>query len=1062
MNGSVLQAAVAEQGYDRHYFVVAETNDNSATMFGSTTPINTELGYDGNHRAIFRNFVGTNESRIPVLEDAQNPSIDAGVYRLLHWRAQSGGRVGFSIDGNAIHELTQNVSTNAVNIQFIGNLDAAATNNSDRFNGKIKIVLVVNGPLDEADRLRIEGYLFHTYGAFTIAPGHPYETEAPLFTIPFTLQTATLASGPTFSLPFNNDFAHPDGTTGLIITTMMVAEQEPTVTVAGVPARLVNRTFGENDNLGTRYIQATYYSDVVSNGSKSISVDIPGIDYIDRPLFLAVSSVGGNQIRSWKDAFLQLASPPGSPDGITVPSVAYDINDIVYGVLIGDQDASPPADMAALATIDELSGNMRAQTSSKITITSAASEDLFWDIQGSPQFLVASAVVFSSAEADVLAIDDPTDSMVFARAFGTTARDVPVSGYYIGADPSAIEMRVVDGDDESEIVAWTQVDPAPANGAWSGAISVPQGANYRLQARRAGGTDPDVIGRAVFGVGIWAVLYGQSNMVNFSGKERPPVDPHTVGAYYYYDRLADRTKGIGFMPGANGARALAKSLFERSGIPIGLINGAASGVAISALEPDAPLTDHYESLLAQMTAVGEQFELILWHQGEGNSGAPTIEDYSASLSTIHQGIAAHAGLTVAQMPLVLAGLGIETTTGSGQVGSDQGWSEIEDILTRLPGVMTSVHYAHVNLDVELDDSIHWTGPGYTNAGNRYAHEIARLFGDEPQSAVLSITATNAQSTTTDVVIDHGIGTDFTPTAGITGFEVSVDNFATPVACTGERIDATTIRLTHAPLATTGRTLRHMWGKDPDRTGLVTDNGALNMPLGRVLSIDVASSFDPDAAAFNPRWDIDPNDASTITETGGVVSAIASRIPSAFSLEQTNSSNMPSVGVNAMNGLDVLTFNDQYMTFVGSPMDQMTGEWTFAFVYLCASDTNRYVMEIEDDDEIIINTRRTPGHFRNVILGAPRDDDAASLGPIGVILRFSGSTANFEIFGAHAYTDSLSRSESGLVNVRGAFGARSNFRNQFIGDIARAKAWNHYFDGDDYDDLKAYLVSTYGL
>ncbi|MEM7644608.1 MAG: sialate O-acetylesterase, partial [Pseudomonadota bacterium] len=1112
VNGSVLQAAVAEQGYDRHYFVVAETTDAAATIFGSSTPINTKLGYDGNHRATFTNFIGTGTNRIPMPEGGANPSIDSGAYRLLHWRAQSGGRPGFSIDGGTVEEITSNISTNATNIEFIGNVNGTATSGNDRFNGKIKIVLVVNGPLDEADRLRIEGYLFHTYGAFTIAPGHPYETEAPLFTIPFTLQSSTLASGPTFSLPFTDNFAHPDGATGLIITTMMVAEQEPTVTVAGVPARLVNRTFGDNVNVGTRYIQATYYADVLTNGSKTISVDIPEIEYPNKPLFVAVSAVGGNQIRSWTDAFVQLPSPPGSPDGITVPGVEYGVNDIIYGVLIGDQDASPPADMAALATIDELSGNMRAQTSSRITISSAASEDLFWDIQGSPQFLVASAVVFSSAEVDQLAIDDPTDSMVFARAFGTTSRDVSVSGYYTGADPSGIEMRVVDGDDDSEIVAWSQVDAAPANGVWSGAISVPQGANYRLQARRAGSTDADAIGRAVFGVGIWAVLYGQSNMVNFTNRSEGLIDAHTVGAFYDPGRdpnpqipgdLGEPVRGIGFMRDANGGRALAKSLFERSGIPIGLINGAASGVEVAALDPDPPAQKHFAPLLEQMTAVGEQFELILWHQGEGNSGAPTIEDYSASLLKIHEGIAAHAGLTVAQMPLILAGLGTE----QGTIGNDQGWSEIEDILTRLPSEMTNVHYSHVNIDTVNLDSVHWNGAGYTNAGNRYAHEIARLFGDEPESAVLSITASNPQSTTTDVVIDHGIGTDFTPTAGISGFEVSIDDFTTPVACTGARIDATTIRLTHASIATTGRKVRHMWGKNPDRTGLVTDNGALGMPLGRVLSIDVepstsqaisgsanasaqasgaldlsqsvsgaasasanaagsvevpAAGFDPDAAAFNPTWDIDPNDASTITESGGVVSAIASRIASAFSLEQTDAGNRPSVGVNTMNGRDVLTFNDQYMRFVGSPMDGMTGEWTFAFVYLCASNSNRYVMEIEDDDGIIIQTRRTPGDFRNVILSAPRTSLSASLGPVGVTLRFSGTTARFEIFGSHTYSNAVSRSESGLVNVQGAFGARSNFGNQFIGDIARAKAWNHYFDGTDYDDLKAYLTTTYGL
>ncbi len=106
---------------------------------------------------------------------------------------------------------------------------------------------------------------------------------------------------------------------------------------------------------------------------------------------------------------------------------------------------------------------------------------------------------------------------------------------------------------------------------------------------------------------------------------------------------------------------------------------------------------------------------------------------------------------------------------------------------------------------------------------RFARSVTTVYGATSGHPKWFISAAaSVDATTTKVTVAHGIGTDFTPAAGITGFQISGDNGASwMVPSAAVRADATTIILTHPPLATTpARRLRYQYGAAPDTRSAV--------------------------------------------------------------------------------------------------------------------------------------------------------------------------------------------------------------------------------------------------
>lgn len=331
---------------------------------------------------------------------------------------------------------------------------------------------------------------------------------------------------------------------------------------------------------------------------------------------------------------------------------------------------------------------------------------------------------------------------------------------------------------------------------------------------------------------IW---YGQSNSLNHTLVSSSPPTP-SAGT-----QLWDPNTSAWITPTGNGMITFLNAMQAATGRTCRAVYGGQSGVNIAALQK-GDASGNYTNLLARVAASGINPAFFIWHQGEGdaNTATPSLGTYRTALNSIHTNVAADTGKTVSSLPLILSSLGRATDASFNQPNSS--WAIIQDALVNINTAYANMHYSHSNVPNPLSpDGIHWTGAGYATSGAQYARTVQQLMGlQSTRPRWFATAAARDTVTTTDVTVVHSMGTDFTPTSGITGFEVSNDNGASWVSATGARVNATTIRLTHADLGTVERLIRYQYGKTPDITAPVVDNGSLNAPLSLTTTNLVAA------------------------------------------------------------------------------------------------------------------------------------------------------------------------------------------------------------------------------
>ncbi|MFT3731454.1 MAG: sialate O-acetylesterase [Hyphomicrobium sp.] len=425
---------------------------------------------------------------------------------------------------------------------------------------------------------------------------------------------------------------------------------------------------------------------------------------------------------------------------------------------------------------------------------------------------------------DGIFLDGIPDQKIFQRDIGQTSKAMPVSGYYGSFTATAIQVQVLKSADNSVVVDWTTLDAAPTGGHFSGTVTVPQGGAYYLKVRDSVLKAKTATLATSFFVGMVLIGYGQSNWLGHVGTSGSPPSANAQTKVYDGDTATWGTT----ISGGNGIRNLMNDLNTALSVPVGLVWGGQAGVGINALIPGGPY-GLYETLAARLAAAGGDAEFICFHQGEGD-GAGGYTTWQANLDTIHGALATATGRTKAQMPLLCSSLARHTTDdGSGSAN----WAAEMGVQRTVNSAYANMYYSHSNMDATLADGLHMDATSYGRSGKRYARSILKLLGSVSTAPPWFITGVSRQSTTvTRVTLAHSMGTDFTPTSGITGFEVSSDNWATSITpSSAARVDATHIDLTHSAVASNLSLLvRYQYGVSPDISGAVVDNSTLASPL----------------------------------------------------------------------------------------------------------------------------------------------------------------------------------------------------------------------------------------
>lgn len=457
--------------------------------------------------------------------------------------------------------------------------------------------------------------------------------------------------------------------------------------------------------------------------------------------------------------------------------------------------------------------------------------------------------------AKLMLVTDVVDNRTYQRAAGATVSgNIPLAGTYTGAAPVSIQAQVHKVSDNSVVKSWFSLSGGSISGGnWSGNLaSVPQGGSYYVKVRAS---DVPVVGAAglnSFSVGIVIVAYGQSNMNHMFTTVASPASPQ-AGTIAW-----SAGGGWATPPAADGARAFLNSLNTLTGIPVAIVNCALDGAPVGYLDP---ASSQWSSVVQPALAAIGDAEMMIVDQGEGDAAvASAASVWTTGWAAIHSGMAAIVGRTASAMPIVFAGMGTETAGVA-----DGAWATIQGAIISAPTNITGAYFSHNNYDLTRVDGYHYDAAGLTKQGLRFAETCAQLSAGLtngfPAWNISGSATVDATHSTVDV--GHSLGTDFTPTTGITGFEISGDNGATWSAATGVRTSATRITLSHASVPTTSaRKIRYLYGGAPIISGLVVDNSAFVAPLNYT---GANLSPTPTASLPTPTWE---GAAQAGSQTGG--------------------------------------------------------------------------------------------------------------------------------------------------------------------------------------------------
>lgn len=453
---------------------------------------------------------------------------------------------------------------------------------------------------------------------------------------------------------------------------------------------------------------------------------------------------------------------------------------------------------------------------------------------------------------DTLGLTDHSNYRVFQRGLGANKNaSISVSGTYTGTGVASVQARVLSKDTLTEVVEWTTIASSPTGGSYSGTLSVPQGGWYNLQVRTRDASNQVIStrnGKNKWGVGIVILTIGQSNMVGYGltpyttaddlvanfnkdGEWEHLVDPYSAGG---------PTNGISYSASNGGSMtpSIGNELVAAYNVPVAFIPTAKGGTALNGTGNNhwvvrnesnhADPSNLYGNSVARARAAGG-VELIIMNQGEADATQLYSEaTYMSAFTTL---ISHYREDLYSTIPIFTGQLGTRENTSA--TPTDASTSGIRSAQRNLDNG-TNIFMAATQMDIPRRvANVHYTTPGYETIGIRVANAIKYYFGDSSYyrgPEIISAEFANLEKDEVNVKISHRGGTDFTPASGgITGFKV-FNNGTEVTVNTAFRLNSDTIRLRLAsPMTGTG-TLRYLYGKNPDVSGMVKDNTSLHLPL----------------------------------------------------------------------------------------------------------------------------------------------------------------------------------------------------------------------------------------
>jgi hypothetical protein len=314
------------------------------------------------------------------------------------------------------------------------------------------------------------------------------------------------------------------------------------------------------------------------------------------------------------------------------------------------------------------------------------------------------------------------------------------------------------------------------------------------------------------------------------------------------DQVFYSTDGVNFTPGngvGSGAATFGDLLQKAFNRPIRLLRKAQSGTKLS--EWEAAGSPYRSSAVAAAKAAGAidlGISIVGFNDAYQDAGVSVAADQAgqnAILRSLLSKLRAEIGL--GSFPVMIGGT--QRYTGTNASGPDEAYTKVRTAELVVAADANNFFGGH-SLDLDqVSDGIHQNENTSTPIhATRLATSAIAFLKGLPVAVGPKVSSVVARyRTQTDVKLTHsGTATDFTPTTGLTGFIISVDSFATSLAITAAiRVDATTVRLTHADAGGIAPAVMLMTGRQPSIAGLLKDNSALALPVNPTASVSTSAA-----------------------------------------------------------------------------------------------------------------------------------------------------------------------------------------------------------------------------
>lgn len=376
---------------------------------------------------------------------------------------------------------------------------------------------------------------------------------------------------------------------------------------------------------------------------------------------------------------------------------------------------------------------------------------------------------------------------------------------------------------------------------------VPQGGLYRLETRikRPQAADPrplrgDYIHH--IGVGDIFVIAGQSNA---SGTGKGLVnDGPVLGVHLFANDerwklamhpLEDATNTLHpititrIFHGHSPWLAFAKTIFLKTGIPVGLIPTALGGSPVSRwVEGGEGDGDLFKNMADMLQKAGGKTAGILWYQGETEVTQGTVGDYPRKFRLFVEAARALTGNP--ELPVFTGQLNAFVN----EAADAAGWTRMREIQRELSHRLKNV-FLVVTVDCPLSDPIHNSSGANVWIGERFAlAALEAIYGKpigarHPEVTGAAFTGTARQVVRLDF---EGVGGGWTPDPSPAEFSAQDEDGWIEVATLNFGPDDSLLLGLNRPAR--GRTIVHgLYGLSP-RPTLFDDNGRCIVPFSLTI------------------------------------------------------------------------------------------------------------------------------------------------------------------------------------------------------------------------------------